>query len=45
MSSGKGLNLVKKKTLLPGHERETMVASLSTNQSCDATANIPIFIR
>ena len=41
MSSGKGLTLVKT-TLLPGQERVTVVASLSTNQSCDVTANIPI---
>ena len=41
MSSDKGLPLVKT-TLLPGQEREIVVASLSTNPRCDVTANIPI---
>ena len=43
MSSGKGLTLVKT-TLLPGQERETVVASLPTNPRCDVTANIPILL-
>ena len=40
-SSGKWLTLIKT-TLLPGHKRVTVVASLPTSRSRDVTANIPI---